>query len=194
METWGVLFQKVVSSEWWFYRECWFTWNLEEYCFRKWSPLSGDFTESVDLHGTLRSIASESGLQWVVTLQRVLIYMETWGVLFQKVVTSEQWLLQRVGLPYMEPWAVLLQKVVSGEWSHQDGLLSGGFLCQNDVCCMFKTVVLLHCLFPGPVYLLWLLLFYFGVCWFLTHFVLVNRTFMYDIVEIIIDSLWIYFP
>ena len=242
METW-VLFQKVVSSEWWFYRECWFTWKLkgycfrkwspmsgdftelncftwklEEFCFRKWSPVSGDFTESVDLHGTLRSIASESGLQWVVTLQRVLIYMEPWGVLLQKVVSSEWWLYREcwftwkleefcfrkwspVSSDFTESWIALhgtlsstasesgLRRVVSSRWS-----FVGGFLCQNDVCCMFKTVVLLHCLFPGPVYLLWLSLFYFGVCWFLTHFVLVNRTFMYDIVEIIIDSLWIYFP
>ena len=138
METLGILLQKVVSNEWWLYRECWFTWNLEEYCFRKWSPVSGDFTESwIALHGTLRSIATESGLR----------------------------------------------RVVSSRWS-----FVRGFLCQNDVCCLFKTVVLLHCLFPGPVYLLWLPLFYFWVCWFLTHFVLVNRTFMYDIVEIIIYS------
>ena len=122
MEPWGVLFQKVVSNKRWLYRElnC-FTWKLEEFCFRKWSPMSGDFTDSST------AFVSESGHQWAVTLQIVqLLYMEPWGVLFQKVVSKEWW-LYRVGLPYMEPWGVLFQKVVLGEWSHQDGLSSGAF-------------------------------------------------------------------
>ena len=137
MEPWGVLFQKVVSSKRWLYRElnC-FTWKLEEFCFRKWSPMSGDFTDSST------AFVSESGHQWAVTLQIVqLLYMEPWGVLFQKVVSKEWWLyrecwgvlfqkvvtneqwLYRVGLPYMEPWGVLFQKVVTNEqWLYRVGL------------------------------------------------------------------------